>query len=301
VSDIVNAFTVDVEDWFQVAAFASSIRREDWDRLDCRVERNVDVLLEQLERHRVTGTFFTLGWIAERYPAMVRRIVSAGHELASHGYGHHFIAELGPERFREDIVRAKAILEDTSGVAVLGYRAPSFSVSESTLWAHDLLQESGHQYSSSIYPIRHDLYGMPDAPRFVHRRPNGLLEIPATSIRWAGNNLPASGGGFFRLLPYPVSRWSIRRVNTVDAEAAVFYCHPWELDVDQPRVSQAPLRSRFRHYVNQSGLTRKLDRLLQDFRWTSISGAIVEPWLAGESAGAPAEPALGVGDAAALA
>ena len=271
---IVNAFSIDVEDWFQVAAFAPYIRREDWDRLECRVERNVDTLLELLAKHDVKATFFTLGWIAERYPAMVRRIVAGGHELASHGYGHEFVRDLGPERFHEDVSRAKAVLEDTAGLAVRGYRAPSFSVDRTTLWAHDVLLATGHAYSSSIYPIRHDLYGMPEAPRFAHRRPNGLLEIPATSIRLRERNLPSSGGGFFRLLPYPVSRWSIRRVNAVDGQAAVFYCHPWEIDVGQPRVKHANARSRFRHYVNQGTLLPKLERLLRDFRWTSVEAAI---------------------------
>lgn len=282
-SDIVNAFTVDVEDWFQVAAFAPYIQTTDWGRLECRVERNTDALLALLDRYGTTATFFTLGWIAERHPALVRRIVAAGHELASHGYGHGFVRDLGVEGFRQDVTRAKRILEDAAGVAVRGYRAPSFSVDASTLWAHDVLLEVGHTYSSSIYPIRHDLYGMPDAPRFVHRRPNGLLEIPATSIRMANRNLPASGGGYFRLLPYRVSRWSLQRVNGSDRQAAVFYCHPWEIDVDQPRVAQADAKSRFRHYVNQRGLTRKLDRLLRDFRWSSVTAAIEGPWLAAES------------------
>jgi polysaccharide deacetylase family protein (PEP-CTERM system associated) len=286
-SGIVNAFSIDVEDWFQVAAFAPYIRREDWDRLECRVESNVDALLGLLDRHEVKATFFTLGWIAERYPAMVGRVVAGGHELASHGYGHHFVGELGPKGFLEDVTRAKAILEDLGGVAVRGYRAPSFSVCASTLWAHDVLLESGHEYSSSIYPIRHDLYGMPHAPRFIHRRPNGLIEMPATSISLFGRNHPASGGGFFRLLPYPVSRWSIRHVNRVDRSAAVFYCHPWEIDVGQPRVAHADLRSRFRHYVNQAGLLGKLDRLLGDFSWTTVT-ATVDRWATPEvSAGMP--------------
>jgi polysaccharide deacetylase family protein (PEP-CTERM system associated) len=276
-SGIVNAFSIDVEDWFQVAAFAPYIRREDWDRLECRVERNVDALLGLLSKHGVQATFFTLGWIAERYPSMVRRIVAGGHELASHGYGHHFVGELGRQRFTDDVRRAKGILEDVGGVPVTGYRAPSFSVNESTLWAHDALLETGHAYSSSIYPIRHDLYGMPDAPRFRHLRPNGLLEIPATSIRILERNLPASGGGFFRLLPYALSRWSLRRVNAVDGQAAVFYCHPWDIDVGQPRVREANLRARFRHYVNQKHTLAKLDRLLGDFRWGTVRAVMAQP------------------------
>jgi polysaccharide deacetylase family protein (PEP-CTERM system associated) len=299
VSGIVNAFSIDVEDWFQVAAFAPYIRREDWDRLECRVERNVDALLGLLSKHGVQATFFTLGWIAERYPSMVRRIVAGGHELASHGHGHHFVRELGPQGLREDLLRARRTLEDAAGVAVRGYRAPSFSVGADTQWAHDVLLETGHAYSSSIYPIRHDLYGMPDAPRFAHRRPNGLLEIPATSIRVLERNFPASGGGFFRLLPYPVSRWSVRRVNDADRQAAVFYCHPWEIDVGQPRVSHASARSRFRHYVNQRGLMAKLDRLLGDFRWSTVEQAIERPWLAAEPV--PARPAARADGVAAVA
>jgi polysaccharide deacetylase family protein (PEP-CTERM system associated) len=272
-STIVNAFSIDVEDWFQVAAFAPYIDRKDWDSLECRVERNVDLLLQTLEKHGVKATFFTLGWIAERYPALVKRIVAGGHELASHGYGHHMIHELGEARFREDVVRAKGILEDLGSVAIMGYRAPSFSVGRDTLWALDVLAQTGHQYSSSIYPIKHDLYGMPEAPRFAHERA-GLLEIPATSIRLNGRNLPASGGGYFRLLPYAVSRWSIRRVNNTDGQPAVFYCHPWEIDPTQPKVTQANVKARFRHYVNQSQMLGKIDRLLSSFQWGTVQGVI---------------------------
>ncbi len=274
---IVNGFSIDVEDWFQVAAFSREIRREDWNRLELRVERNVDALLALLEARDVRATFFTLGWIAERAPAMVRRIVASGHELASHGHDHHYVGELGPERLRLDLARAKSTLEDVGGVEVRGYRAPSFSVGPDTLWAHDVIVEAGHAYSSSIYPIRHDHYGMPEAPRFAHLRPNGLLEIPATSIRCLGRNLPSSGGGYFRLLPYAVSRWTLRRVNESDGEPAVFYCHPWEIDPDQPRVPGASTRARFRHNVNQRGLLAKLDRLLRDFRWSTLADAAEGP------------------------
>lgn len=277
-SDPVNAFSVDVEEAFQVAAFAHRIRPGDWDRLESRVERNVDALLELLGRHGVRATFFTLGWIAQRHPAMVRRIVSRGHELASHGYGHRRVGELGPDGFREDVLRARGVLEDTGGVTVRGYRAPSFSFGPHTPWAHEVLARTGHVYSSSVYPIRHDLYGVPDAPRFAHRRAGGLLEIPATSVRLLGTNLPASGGGYFRLLPYAVSRWSLRRVNARDREAAVFYCHPWEIDPDQPRVPGAGAKSRFRHHVNQHRMLAKLERLLRDFRWAPVCEAIVRAW-----------------------
>jgi len=287
VSAPVNAFSIDVEEAFQVAAFASQIRRDTWDRLDSRIERNVERLLELLARHHVRATFFTLGWIAQRHPAMVRRIVAQGHELASHGYGHHFVEELGPDGFREDVARARAVLEDVGGVEVRGYRAPSFSFGHHTPWAHAVLARTGHAYSSSIYPIRHDLYGMPDAPRFAHRRAEGLLEIPATSIRLLGANLPASGGGYFRLLPYAVSRWSIRRVNARDRQAAVFYCHPWEIDPEQPRVRGASAKSRFRHHVNQDRMLAKLDRLLRDFRWAPLRDTVARlPGAGGDDADA---------------
>jgi len=264
-----NAFTVDVEDWFQVAAFSSVIDRKDWDRLECRVERNVDQILHSLDDHKVKATFFTLGWIAERYPHMVQRIVGQGHELASHGYGHHMVHELSETAFKEDVVRAKGLLESISGQAVLGYRAPSFSIGPRTLWALDVLAATGHRYSSSIYPIRHDLYGMPEAPRFAHER-SGLLEIPATSVRWMGRNWPASGGGYFRLLPYSWSKRSLERVARADREAAVFYCHPWEIDPGQPRPSGASFKSRFRHYVNQERMLSKLQQLLADFSWAPM-------------------------------
>ncbi|MBL8331537.1 MAG: DUF3473 domain-containing protein, partial [Rubrivivax sp.] len=206
---ITNALTIDVEDYFQVSALAPYIPRPDWDHRECRVERNVQRILAMLAERQVQATFFTLGWIAERYPALVRDIVAGGHELASHGYGHERASDLDREAFRNDIVRAKSVLEDIGGVAVKGYRAPSFSIGHRNLWALDTLADTGHQYSSSIYPIAHDHYGMPDAPRFAHRLGNGLLEVPVTTVRMMERNLPSSGGGYFRLLPYGVSRWMI--------------------------------------------------------------------------------------------
>lgn len=262
-----NAFTVDVEDWFQVSAFEAVIDRRQWDALPCRVEPNVDRLLALLERRQARATFFTLGWIAERYPQLVRRIAAHGHEVASHGYGHLRATDQSPAQFREDLVRAKALLEDLTGTAVLGYRAPSFSIGAANLWAHDVVADTGHRYSSSIYPVAHDHYGMPSAPRFAWRSANGLLEIPPSSVRLGSRNLPASGGGYFRLLPYPVSRWGFERVNAVDAQPAIFYCHPWEVDPEQPRVRGASLKSRFRHYLNLHRTLPRIDRLLQDFRW----------------------------------
>lgn len=269
-SRTLNAMSIDVEDYFQVAAFAPYIDRERWNSMPCRVERNIDRILELLDRHEARATFFTLGWIAERYPAMIREIVARGHELASHGYSHARASEQTPAAFREDLSRAKALLEDTGGVAVRGYRAPSFSIGAANLWAHDVIAETGHAYSSSVYPIAHDHYGMPQAPRFAWRAPSGVVEIPPSSLRLLGRNLPASGGGYFRLLPYPVSRWGIRRINERDGEPCIFYFHPWEIDPEQPRIRQANAKARFRHYVNLERTAGRLDRLLRDFRWGRV-------------------------------
>lgn len=264
---ITNALTIDVEDYFQVSAMAPYIRRDEWDTRECRVERNVDRILALLAKHQTHATFFTLGWLADRYPQLVRRIVAQGHELASHGYGHERVSDLSPEAFTADLTRAKKLLEDTGGVAVQGYRAPSFSIGERNLWAFDCLAATGHVYSSSIYPIKHDHYGMPDAPRFPHRVAAGLLEIPITTLRMGNRNFPSSGGGYFRLLPYALSRWMIRRVNAVDQKPAIFYCHPWEIDASQPRVAGIDLKTQFRHYVNIHRMEQRLEALLRDFRW----------------------------------
>ncbi len=264
---ITNALTIDVEDYFQVSAMAPYIRRSEWDSRECRVEANVDRILALLARHDTRATFFTLGWVAERYPQLVRRIVAGGHELASHGHGHERASDLSREAFTQDIVRAKALLEDVGGVAVQGYRAPSFSIGHGNLWAFDCLLETGHRYSSSIYPIQHDHYGMPDAPRFAHAVRDGLLEVPVTTVRLGERNLPSSGGGWFRLFPYALTRWMIRRVNEQDRAAAIFYFHPWEIDHGQPRVPGINLKTRFRHYVNIGRTEQRLDALLSDFRW----------------------------------
>jgi polysaccharide deacetylase family protein (PEP-CTERM system associated) len=264
---IPNALTIDVEDYFQVSAFAPYIPRADWSRRECRVERNVQRILGLLAERDVRATFFTLGWVAERYPGLVRDIVAGGHELASHGYGHERASDLDRAAFREDVLRAKHVLEDVGGVAVKGYRAPSFSIGHGNLWALETLARTGHRYSSSIYPIAHDHYGMPDAPRFAHRTPQGLLEVPATTLRAFGRNLPCSGGGYFRLLPYAATRWMIRRLNRVEHESAVFYFHPWEIDPAQPRIAGIDAKTRFRHYVNLGRNEAKLARLLADFRW----------------------------------
>ncbi len=273
----VNALTIDVEDYFQVSAMAPYIQRDDWDSRECRVERNVERLLEMLDQHGAEATFFTLGWVAERYPALVRRIAAQGHEIASHGYGHERVSDLSRKAFVDDIVRAKRALEDLAGQPVVGYRAPSFSIGEHNLWAFECLRETGHRYSSSIYPIRHDHYGMPGAPRFAHSVADGLIEIPATTLRLFGRNLPSSGGGYFRLLPYRLSRWMIQRVNRIDREAAVFFMHPWEIDKDQPRVAGIDLKTRFRHYVNLDRTAGRLDALLADFRWGRMDHIFLEP------------------------
>lgn len=268
-----NALTVDVEDYFQVSALAPHIERARWDSIPCRVERNVERLLQLFERHRAHATFFTLGWITERYPQVVRSIAAAGHEIASHGYGHLRASEQTPEEFSADIRRAKAILEDAVGIEVLGYRAPSFSIGRANLWAFDCIADAGYRYSSSVYPVRHDHYGMPDAPRFPYEPRQGLIEIPLTTTRLLGRNLPAGGGGYFRLAPYPVSQWAIRRVNRVDGRPAIFYFHPWEIDPEQPRVPGVSAKTRFRHYLNLHRTERRLSRLLEDFHWDRVDRA----------------------------
>ena len=278
---ITNALTIDVEDYFQVSAFAPYIARADWDGRECRVERNVDRILALLDEHDTEATFFTLGWIAERYPQLVRRIASQGHEVASHGYGHERASDLGPPEFRADIERAKGVLEDLSGGEVAGYRAPSFSIGPGNLWALDALARAGHRYSSSIYPIRHDHYGMPDAPRFAHQAADGLIEIPITTLRLFNRNLPSSGGGYFRLLPYALSRWMLRQVNASDGESAVFYFHPWEIDPGQPRIAGIDRKTRFRHYVNIHRMEGRLQSLLSDFKWGRMDRLFLDRAAAG--------------------
>ena len=260
--------TVDVEDWFQVQAFAACIARDDWESLPRRVEANMDRILSRFGAAGVQATFFTLGWVAERHPGIVRRIVADGHELASHGYGHARVDSQDPASFGADIRRAKQVLEDIGGVEVVGYRAPTFSIGPRNPWAFDVLANEGHRYSSSVYPVRHDLYGAPDSPRFPYRPgPAGLWEIPMTTLPLAGRNIPISGGGYFRLMPYPLYRQALRRFVQRDSRPAVFYFHPWEIDPGQPRVPAASRMSRFRHTVNLSAMEGRLARLLSDFAW----------------------------------
>lgn len=273
-----NAMSVDVEDYFQVSAFEKYIAREAWGDQECRVESNVDRILALFDRHGVKATFFTLGWIAERYPAMVRRMVEQGHELASHGWSHVRVTQQNPDEFRQDVVRTKAFLEDLSGQEIIGYRAASYSIGADNLWALDVLGETGHRYSSSIYPIKHDLYGMPDAPRFAFRPTDGdLVEFPVTTVRLGGRNLPCGGGGWFRLVPYAAMRMALQRVNAVDRESVIFYFHPWEIDPDQPRQSGLDAKTRFRHYLNLRRMEARLNRLLQDFSWGRMDEVLYAP------------------------
>jgi polysaccharide deacetylase family protein (PEP-CTERM system associated) len=273
---ILNALTVDVEDYFQVSAFAPHIDVSAWGTMECRVERNIDRILELLAQANAKATFFTLGWIAERYPDLLRRIADSGHELASHGFSHGRASEQSPAQFLADIRLAKAIIEDIAGTEVRGYRAPSFSIGRSNRWAFDAIAEAGYRYSSSVYPIRHDHYGVPDAPRFAHEVCPGLLEIPVATVRVFDTNWPAGGGGYFRLLPYALTKWSIRRINAVDLRPAVFYFHPWELDPEQPRVPGPGPKTRFRHYVNLHRTAPRIARLLRDFRWTRADHVFLE-------------------------
>lgn len=273
-----NAFTVDVEDYFQVSALAPYIPRQQWDNIPCRIERNVERILDLLNERGAHATFFTLGWIAERYPVLIRRIVEQGHELASHGYGHLRASEQTPDSFREDISRSKKLLEDIGGKVVQGYRAPSFSIGASNLWALDLLQDAGYRYSSSIYPIQHDHYGMPEAPRFAFRPrgESGLLELPVTTVNVFGRNFPAGGGGYFRMLPYQMSRWCLNRVNQQDSQPCMFYFHPWEIDAGQPRQPGINFKTRFRHYVNLSRMEGKIRALLRDFEWDRVDRVFLD-------------------------
>lgn len=271
-----NALSVDVEDWFQVGAFETVIDRKDWDSLACRVERNTDNVMALFDEAGVKATFFTLGWVAERYPALMQRIANAGHEIASHGYAHDRVFTFTPAQFAADIERTRKLLEDTSGQLVSGYRAPSFSIDQRTPWAHEILAEQGYTYSSSVAPVKHDHYGWAEAPRFAFRPVAGsdFLEIPVTTAELGSKRLAAGGGGFFRLLPYAFSRWAIRQVNDRDARPAVIYFHPWEIDPDQPRVPNAPIKSKLRHYTKLDVMAGKLRRLPKDFRWERLDRVV---------------------------
>ncbi len=300
-----NALTVDVEDYFHVESFMGSIRQEDWPQWESRIERNTRRMLDLFARRNVRGTFFVLGWVAERHPDLVRDIAAAGHEIACHGYAHRMIDTQTESEFRADVLRAKAILEDVLGVAVEGYRAPTYSIRASTLWALDVLIEVGFRYDCSIFPIYHDRYGMPHAERFPHviRRAGGsIVEFPPSTLTLGGMNLPMAGGGYFRLLPYPLFRWGVRRINRHDRQAAMFLVHPWEIDPDQPRVPAGRL-STWRHRLNLHRTLPRLERLLNDFRFAPVRevlrlGELVGPRVA--AAGGLTIPLVSPGGASSL-
>ncbi|MEA2775976.1 MAG: hypothetical protein QOF90_1382 [Acetobacteraceae bacterium] len=276
-----NAMTVDVEDYFQVQAFAHCIDRKDWDKFPHRVDLNTNRILDQFGAAGVKATFFTLGWVAHRFPALIRRIVDDGHELASHGWDHTRVDHQDPETFRADIRRTRALLEDVGGVRITGYRAATFSIGPRNMWAYPILRQEGYSYSSSINPIRHDLYGMPDGPR-VPFCPDldGVMEIPMTTVRLLGRNWPCSGGGYFRLLPTALYRAGLTRVNSIDRQPGIFYFHPWEIDPGQPHIPNAGWKSRLRHYTNLSRMAGDLDKLLRDFAWDRMD-RVYAPVLAG--------------------
>jgi polysaccharide deacetylase family protein (PEP-CTERM system associated) len=268
--------TIDVEDYFQVSAFDGVVSRTDWESYPSRVVANTQKLLDMFREHGVTATFFMLGWVADRHPGLVADIAAAGHELASHGYAHRLIYDQTPEAFREDVRRAKRTVEDLAGQAVRGYRAPSYSITSRSLWALDVLLEEGYTYDASIFPIRHDRYGIPGAPRHshvLHRTGGSLIEAPPSTIRLGATNLPVAGGGYFRLLPYRWTQLGIRRINRAERKPAIFYLHPWEIDPEQPRLPVGAA-SRMRHYRGLDQTRRRLARLLSDFRFDAVNAVL---------------------------
>lgn len=282
-SAIVNAMSVDVEDYFQVSAFERVVARADWCGFESRVVANTHKLLEVFHQNRVRSTFFVLGWVAERFPSLVREIAGLGHEIASHGFNHELVYALTPGQFREDVRRAKRTIENAAGCAVRGYRAPSFTIVKKSLWALDVLIEEGHDYDASIFPIHHDRYGIPDAerhPHIIQRASGRIVEVPGSTTRVGGTNLPIAGGGYFRLLPYAWTRWGINRVNRVERQPVTFYLHPWEIDPGQPRFA-VPRGTALRHYTGLGSACERLERLVQDFRFDSIDSIL--SWRAAES------------------
>mgnify|MGYP003626202986 FL=1 len=269
---LLNAMSVDIEDWFQVGAFETVIDRADWDQLEQRVERNTDAVLGLFAELGIKATFFILGWVAERYPVLMQKIAAAGHEIANHGYDHARIFTLTPDQFRADLDRSRKILEDTSGQKVVGYRAPSFSIDQRTPWAHEILAEQGYAYSSSVAPINHDHYGWAGSPRFAWKpvQQSEFIELPVTTVKVGNRILAAGGGGFFRLLPYTLYDRAIRKMHRDDGRGAIFYFHPWEIDPDQPRVGNAPIKSKIRHYTNLKKMRSKLMRAGQGFNWGRV-------------------------------
>jgi len=262
------AMTCDVEDYFQVSAFAGIIPKSRWNDIDCRIPRNVDKVLQLFSDNSIRATFFTLGWVAEKYPDVIRRIVTEGHELASHGMIHQRVWSQTADEFRKDASESRKLLEDVGGVAVVGYRAASWSIDNRTPWAHQVLSDVGYQYSSSVYPVSHDHYGVPDAPRCPHNFGNtGVIEIPPSTASLFGRNIPVSGGGYFRLFPLSLSQYFIKKHQEIESYPYTFYFHPWELDPDQPRIRDASLKARFRHYLNLDKFEKRLSELLRSHEW----------------------------------
>jgi polysaccharide deacetylase family protein (PEP-CTERM system associated) len=280
---MLNAMSIDVEDYFQVSAFENTVDRRRWDRLPSRVCQNTERLLEIFDEAGVRGTFFVLGWVAERHPGLVRQIAMAGHEVASHGYAHRLVYEQTPDQFRDDLRRARIAIEMAAGCPVLGYRAPSYSITAKSRWALDVLAEEGYVYDASIYPIHHDRYGIPDAPRHPHVIECGtrrLWEVPGSTVRYGRVNLPIGGGGYFRLLPYRWTQWGMRRLNNVEQRPGVFYLHPWEIDPEQPRLGTGGLTG-IRHYTNLAKTEARLRRLLKEFQFGTISDMLGREGLEG--------------------
>ena len=269
-SDLLNAMTVDVEDFFHVSAFESVISPSQWKDYQPRVDTNTRRLLDLFAKNQVKSTFFVLGWVAERYPELIKEIHRQGHEVASHGYAHRRATQQSRDELLQDVKRSKDHLEDLLGEQIIGYRAPSFSIGYSNEWAFEVLAELGFKYSSSTYPVKHDLYGTPDWPRFAYNRPEGILEIPIPTLRLMGKQIPIGGGGYFRLYPYKITEKLIAKYLRQEKQPYSFYFHPWEIDADQPRMKNAPLKSRFRHYVNLHRTEGKLIRLLDDFNWSTM-------------------------------
>jgi polysaccharide deacetylase family protein (PEP-CTERM system associated) len=279
---MLNALTIDVEDYYHVTGFESVIPRADWDSYESRVERNTLRLLDLLDAHQTKATFFVLGWVAERQPQLVRTIHARGHEVASHGYAHQRIYTQSPAQFRQETQRSMGLLQDTIGERIHGYRAASYSITNESLWALDILGEEGFTYDSSIFPIHHDRYGIPGYPRFCHRLDGHgggqLLEFPISTMRLAGANLPIAGGGYFRLFPYALTAWGLRSINRLEQQPALIYLHPWEIDPDQPRI-RAGATARFRQYVNLHKTEARLTRLLQDFTFGTLLDVLRRQYL----------------------
>ncbi len=276
---IYNALTIDVEDYYMVSAFADTVKFENWHQYESRVERNTHRILDLLDEYQVKATFFVLGWVAEHFPDLVKDIQRRGHEVASHGYNHRLVYDLTPEDFRADVRMSKDILEGITGQSVVGYRATSYTIIKETLWALDILIEEGFMYDSSIFPIRHDRYGLPEAERFPHviERGNGLIiEFPPSTYPLFGQKIPVAGGGYLRIMPLKATKAAIKRINEKEKKMAVVYFHPWEVDVDQPRLN-GTWKSQFRHYVNLDTTLPKLRTLLSEFKFQSISEFISSP------------------------